>query len=283
MSFIHKKCRNSLYPSTDIQRFKVPDDKVAWSENFPEYTPIEYSSKFLTGKPWADPDSGDPNFKPLWNALDNNGKINRKSFLGIYDINENNQPLNPFGRTGISGRGLLGRWGPNHAADPIVTRWKRNSDQSVVLDEITRKPILQFVCIQRRDSGEWAIPGGMVDPGEKVSTTLKREFMEEAMNSLENKHQNMEAIENHINNFFQCGQEVYNGYVDDPRNTDNAWMETTAFNFHDETGDYVGNMNLEAGDDAKHVEWRDMSNALLLYASHKDFLTVVAEKHKAHW
>lgn len=29
---------------------------------------------------------------------------------------------NPVGRTGISGRGCLGRWGPNHAADPIVTR-----------------------------------------------------------------------------------------------------------------------------------------------------------------
>lgn len=29
---------------------------------------------------------------------------------------------NPMGRTGMKGRGLLGRFGPNHAADPIVTR-----------------------------------------------------------------------------------------------------------------------------------------------------------------
>ena len=29
---------------------------------------------------------------------------------------------NPIGRTGMAGRGLLGKWGPNHAADPIVTR-----------------------------------------------------------------------------------------------------------------------------------------------------------------
>ncbi|PNJ52682.1 NUDT9 isoform 7 [Pongo abelii] len=29
---------------------------------------------------------------------------------------------NPAGRTGLVGRGLLGRWGPNHAADPIITR-----------------------------------------------------------------------------------------------------------------------------------------------------------------
>ena len=31
---------------------------------------------------------------------------------------------------------------------------------------------------------------------------------------------------------FDSGKEVYRGYVDDPRNTDNAWTETTAFHFH---------------------------------------------------
>ena len=35
-------------------------------------------------------------------------------------------PLNVKGRTGVIGRGLLGKWGPNHAADPIVTTWKRD-------------------------------------------------------------------------------------------------------------------------------------------------------------
>jgi len=28
---------------------------------------------------------------------------------------------NPIGRTGMTGRGLLGKWGPNHAVDPVVT------------------------------------------------------------------------------------------------------------------------------------------------------------------
>ena len=36
---------------------------------------------------------------------------------------KDNVPVNPVGRTGISGRGLLGKWGPNHAADPVVTRY----------------------------------------------------------------------------------------------------------------------------------------------------------------
>jgi len=32
-----------------------------------------------------------------------------------------------------------------------------------------------------RDTGEWAIPGGMVEAGENVSLTLRREFSEEAL------------------------------------------------------------------------------------------------------
>ena len=40
---------------------------------------------------------------------------------------------------------------------------------------------------------------------------------------------------------------MYSGYVDDPRNTDNAWMETVVYNFHDETGEYVGQLQLRAG------------------------------------
>ncbi len=30
--------------------------------------------------------------------------------------------MNPRGRTGISDRGTLGKWGANFAADPLVTR-----------------------------------------------------------------------------------------------------------------------------------------------------------------
>lgn len=40
---------------------------------------------------------------------------------------------------------------------------------------------------------------------------------------------------------------MYRGYVDDPRNTDNAWMETVAYNFHDEEGDGLGTFAFHAG------------------------------------
>ena len=43
-------------------------------------------------------------------------------------------------------------------------------------------PILpdgRIVLIQRRDNGKWALPGGMVDWGENITTTVRRELAEE--------------------------------------------------------------------------------------------------------
>ena len=35
----------------------MPDEKVPWTVDFPEYKPIEFTSKIVLDKPiWADPD-----------------------------------------------------------------------------------------------------------------------------------------------------------------------------------------------------------------------------------
>ncbi|XP_014818390.1 PREDICTED: ADP-ribose pyrophosphatase, mitochondrial, partial [Calidris pugnax] len=162
--------------------------------------------------------------------------------------------------------------------------WKRDGSGNKIAHPVTGKDILQFVAIKRRDCGEWAIPGGMVDPGEKISATLKREFGEEALNSLQKSPEDKAELEKHLHKLFsQEHFEVYRGYVDDPRNTDNAWMETEAVNYHDETGETMDNLPLEAGDDAGVVKWVDISEKLKLYASHSYFIKLVTEKWGAHW
>ena len=55
------------------------------------------------------------------------------------------------------------------------------------------------------------LPQGMVDPGDTVSRTLRREFGEEAMNSLEMSEEEKKAIERQIHEFFQEGKQVYPG------------------------------------------------------------------------
>ncbi|XP_077940106.1 ADP-ribose pyrophosphatase, mitochondrial isoform X1 [Gasterosteus aculeatus] len=276
----HIKARCALYPGSKIKRFLVPDDKVEWSQNWPQYNPVSYTDPSVEKKPvWADPDIG--SFSPKFNTVD--GAVDRTSFEGSYKT-ENGKPLNPRGRTGVTGRGLLGRWGPNHAADPIVTRWKVDVTKEKISHSVSKRPILQFVSIKRKDCGEWAIPGGMVDPGEQVSLTLQREFSEEAMNSLAVPASEVAKISERIGELFKSpGFQVYKGYVDDPRNTDNAWMETVAVNLHDESGNSVSELSLQAGDDAAQVQWVDVDSSFPLYASHTQFLELVAKERNAHW
>ncbi|XP_023328432.1 ADP-ribose pyrophosphatase, mitochondrial isoform X2 [Eurytemora carolleeae] len=282
---MHIKARTSIYPvrmneDTVVTRTSVPEDKVNWSEVWEDYKPVEFTAPFVLTATWADPPLGTPGFDPKWNSVD--GKVNRKSFNGEYSVVDG-APRNPEGRTGIQGRGVLGRWGPNHAADPIVTRWRRNKEGVVEINQSTGRKILEFVSIERKDGGGWAIPGGMVDPGETVSATLKREFMEEAMDSTTKNEEENAKNAKMLDEYFLNGEEIYKGYVDDPRNTDNAWMETVAVNFHDDTGEKVGRWQLKAGDDAKSLEWKPISGMITLYASHKDFIQKTAEKLEAHW
>jgi len=51
---------------------------------------------------------------------------------------------------------------------------------------------------------------GMVDPGEMVTTTVKREFIEEAMNSLAVSEDDQRRVNQQINDFFQKYSEVSN-------------------------------------------------------------------------
>ncbi|XP_067911371.1 ADP-ribose pyrophosphatase, mitochondrial-like isoform X1 [Heterodontus francisci] len=279
----HEKARGEVYPGSEIRRFPVPDDKVDWAVPWADYKAVNYTApSVLRQPPWADPpyrDGGELAIPLKFNQLDDG--VDRTSHIGLYNV-MNGLPRNPCGRTGLKGRGLLGRWGPNHAADPIVTRWKREVGKTVTHSR-SGKPILQFVAICRKDNKEWAIPGGMIDPGEKVSVTLRREFGEEALNSLELPEAKRQKVKVLIDSLFQAGEMVFKGYVDDPRNTDSAWIETVAMNFHDETGDSVGKLNLQAGDDAGAVKWMDIEEQQKLYASHTALLHQVAKMRNAHW
>lgn len=293
-------CETDVYTRTkDTFRCVVPIEKIKWDTALPEYKPINFTSAkilLMDGATYKDPDVITDDFDNIeFNAIDKRYNVDRMSHHGLYNffvININGKskkvPQNPVGRTGLTGRGHLGRWGCNHAADPIVTTWSRDANGRVINDPKSGKPILKFVGIQRRDTKEWAIPGGMRDPGEVITKTLVREFAEEALDySLKyDKNNNLEKngeVEKKLDSFFKNGTLVYKGYVDDPRNTDNAWMETIACNFHDETGDLIGNLCLKGGDDATSATWIELNKSLKLFASHYDFVEHVATMHGAHW
>lgn len=233
---VHIKARLEK-PTEYPERFSVPDSLVSWDSEYPEYSPPYYVSPVVLSNDssrnpagWADPED----FSLLTETP-------RQSFAGMLRLDGKGRALNPAGRTGMAGRGLLGKWGPNYAADPIITRIN------------SRDCSVEMLAVQRRDNGQWAIPGGMVDKGEEISATLTRELREETGVVLD----------------MSLGSLVYQGYVDDPRNTDHAWMETTAKHLHLDP-ETARRLEPVAGSDARAVRWFSLTpeNVGKLYASH---------------
>jgi 8-oxo-dGTP pyrophosphatase MutT (NUDIX family) len=243
---------------------------------------VHQNDETVTTKGWADAaDKTNVDWDKVFSRVtyENNGKIEKIFYENHKDTTENAKddpplPRNPNGRTGMKGRGVLGRYGPNHAADPIVTRY-----------DPTNTGHLQMVAIKRKDQGDWAIPGGMVDVGELVSDTIRREFEEEAASVPEaDRPRVTKMLDQLFGKSSKLGQPVFEGYVDDPRNTDNSWMETTAMHFHCDAE--MGALMQLAGQESETdgVQWLtvtdDNENFRNLYASHGKMVVRVIEMMK---
>ena len=131
--------------------------------------------------------------------------------------------------------------GPNYTADAII------------IDPLQQKILL----IERRDCGEWALPGGFVDGDEPAYAASIREAKEEASIELSD------------------GQLVYRGIVDDPRNTERAWIETSAYLFE------CTDVAAEAGDDAHDARWFAFDALPPLYASHASIVARALDAYRS--
>ncbi len=246
----HVKARTER-PDSYPPRTVVSPDAVDWTIPLHGYCPPEYTAP----KVLAMDRSRDANDPSLWADPPDPSIVRSsiQSFEGPLQF-DRDRPLNPRGRTGISGRGELGCWGPNHAADPIVTRSNQYSG------------VIEAILIERVDSGELAIPGGMRDRTDpNISATLARELSEETGARL---------------NFSQAAI-LYRGYVDDRRNTDNAWIETTVSHLH-LSAEQAAALTLTAGDDARpgSARWVPLTPERLagMYASHGEFLRLALRR-----
>jgi hypothetical protein len=189
---------------------------------------------------------------------------------------------------GISGRGNLGRFGCNGAADPVVSRWSYvlAKDGSLQIEtDVDGNPILQIVLITRKDNGQLAIPGGMnVDPDGKIvdiSMTLANEFLEEVSSYSESDEEKTELQRQKRDELYkiveELGIEVFRGRNGDPRNTTHAWMVTVCKSIHDPSPfGFFGTFEKRAGSDASAVtvvKWSPLLSKEL-YANHADMVNV---------
>ena len=158
---LHTQARTEANTHYTGKRVPVENKLVPWSKEATSYLPDEFTDDSVLTKGvaegWADP----PTPQQVTDLME------RKSYEAPIRFDGAGMPLNPRGRTGLRGRGLLGRWGPNHAADPIVTRYNPQTGK------------LQLVALRREDTGQFAVPGGMSKPGDMWNQKMRSEFKTE--------------------------------------------------------------------------------------------------------
>ncbi|KAM9804938.1 transient receptor potential cation channel subfamily M member 2-like [Neosynchiropus ocellatus] len=163
---------------------------------------------------------------------------------------------NPGGRTGIKGRGAFRHLGPNLCADVVVTRW-RDGEPSV----------LEFLAIEDEIRRTLELPAGPVQSPDQLPESLRRSM-------------GIQLYEK-VNQKLATAAKVFEGYVDDARNTDNAWVVSVVLNVHlvRSSVEDVEIMNMIADSDGS-LKWKDISSKNGLCSNQSDALRWVAERHK---
>ncbi|KFD66688.1 hypothetical protein M514_02939, partial [Trichuris suis] len=110
-------------PGVEVpKRAKVPGEQVDWSEPFPSYDPPYWSAPCLHEHCDCEINSTEPmKFNKKDGNVDRRMVRRMNRVLPKYKVS-NGLPLNPFGRTGLAGRGYLPRWGPTHLVKVILVR-----------------------------------------------------------------------------------------------------------------------------------------------------------------
>jgi len=156
-------------------------------------------------------------------------------------------PINPYYPTGIGGRGLLDKWGPNHYADPIIITYDdiRNIYQLIVIEDYNKSFLL---------------PGGPIDPNEFISKYIRNELKEET---------------DFILNPTYC-RFIYSGYVNDSKNTDHSWIETIVFLFNIKKFQRKILLNILSTDNSINIKLIDIDKNNNYYKNlnknHKEFV-----------
>jgi ADP-ribose pyrophosphatase YjhB (NUDIX family) len=119
-----------------------------------------------------------------------------------------------------AGKGAYWTWGPNYTADAVVIHQNN------------------LLLVQRKDTGDWAVPGGFVNQNEEVHNACLRELVEETGLKLTDASN---------------PTTIYAGPIADPRLTAHAWPETTALLYVMDSS--IPPERTSAGDDAAMVRW----------------------------
>jgi ADP-ribose pyrophosphatase len=205
-------------PASYPPRQRISIDEGPWVLESPDYDPPYYvdetvlandSSKSTDG--WAEPEDV---------ALIGDELASREA----KHRDELGRPLNPRGRTGIAGRGLLGSWGANLSVAAVVIRRNRSRELEILLG-------------QSEDDTELEMAKGFVHPGETSEACLQRVLEAETDWA-------PETVPDEV---------IFEGFTYDQRQTDHAWVESRVYLL--DAGNLGAPESFNPGGDFDEVKW----------------------------
>lgn len=205
-------------------RQHVANDKTDWGFAHAGYNPENYTSAVVLGAEWADGPM--PSRSKITSRLVEDDKV---------EFDANGVPLNPNGRSGIRGRGLLGAWGPNYLGICVVMT-----------------PQDEVLTLHHNEANFTALPGGYRSGNESIVEAATRELREEIAPAFTPR-----TIERVGKLFF----------VPDPKTTDNAWIMAGIAAIRVDAKEEVTIEN--DGDETRDGAWLPASEAVkVLFPAH---------------
>ncbi len=212
-------------PDSYPKRQRISIDESLWALECPEYDPPYHvdqlvlandSSKIPGG--WADPEDI---------------RLFEDECSSSLARDEYGRPLNPRGRTGIAGRGLLGRWGGNRSAVALITRVSHSGQGNDIL-----------LGSESSNIG-LRLTKAFVLPAEDVGQALQRALQTDTGWQTD----------------FSNSQVIHNGYSYDPRQTDHAWIDSSVHLLHFDFED--AEMSFQPGNQFEDIRWYPLNAATI--------------------
>ncbi|XP_003380892.1 putative nudix hydrolase 6 [Trichinella spiralis] len=176
------------------------------------------------------------NTTPRFNDYDNNVDRRRlkKHISGkhkSYALN-GKYPLNPNGRTGVTGRGVLRRYGPNYLVQILISR--------------LMETFFHFLSVNfSTHSFQRTVKFTFIPP--KLYDLLLKEL---------SKFYDPRHATYLLEKTFKHKVELYRGFVADNRNTDNAWIEALTIEYNDPKYKGIGKIKLNPDTNPMRLKWQ---------------------------
>jgi len=220
----HLKIRGER-PLSYPPRQRISIDMSPWRFKCPEYSPPYHVDQAVLDNEEDRGESG-------WADPEDINKV-KSDFPEILRKNAKGLPLHPRGRTGIAGRGLLGRWGANPAVTAVVVRTGSDGDE------------MELLLGKHSDDNFFWLPKGFIyrnqDAKKEIYKVIHREFGWKPE--------------------MDTGKILSQEFSYDPRQTDNAWLEITSFLFNVTQKESPGEFNNDRA--FEEVSWWPLTTDLI--------------------